>query len=376
MKIIFTGGHFSPAYAVLKKIQKDHEVAVIGRKYAFEGEKNETFEYSQCQKDQIPFFEITTGRLQRKFTKHTIRSAARFPTGVMQAIKILKSQKPDVVVTFGGYIGLPVAIASYLLGVPVLLHEQTQKAGLSSKIISKFASVVLISFKSSAPFFPKGKTILTGNPIREEILQKDDIKKYHTTRPLIYITGGSTGAHSINEFIIPILGELTSGFFVVHQAGIQDSNDYEHLVQMRNQLPALNRENYIVEKFFTSAEVSYLIRNASLVVSRAGINTVTELLALGTVALLIPLPYGQQNEQKDNAELFSSTGLGEYILQQNLTSQKLLEKMRDMIKEQKKYKDHAHEAMQYIHKDAVDKIIEQINFYGRRKERDLRPQEK
>lgn len=376
MKIIFTGGHFSPAYAVIKRIQKEHNVAVIGRRYAFEGHQNETLEYLQCKKDKIPFFEINAGRLQRKFTKYSAQSVVKFPNGVIQAIKILRDQKPDVVVTFGGYVGLPIAIASYVLRIPVVLHEQTQKAGLSSKIIGRFASKILISFDSSIPYFPKHKTVLTGNPIREEIFQKRDIKKFHTTRPLIYITGGSTGAHAINMTVSKILPDLTSNYFVVHQTGSQDTNDFENLVNLRAQLTTSTRENYIVEKFFSPIEVAYLFQNASLVVSRAGINTVTELLALGTVALLIPLQYGQQNEQKDNAMLMSSTGLGEYLLQENITAQKLLEKMRDMIKEQKNYKKHAQNALKYIHKDAVDKIIEQIYFYGRRKEGNLDSPEK
>lgn len=366
MKIIFTGGHFSPAYAVIKKLDSSNQILVIGRKYAFEGDTNETYEYKMCVQENIPFVGITAGRLQRKFTKHTVKSAAKFPIGVYKALNILKREKPDVVVTFGGYIGLPVAIAASILRIPVVLHEQTQRAGLSAKLISRFASVVLLSFDSSKKYFGGKKTVITGNPIREELFQSIDVDRFHSQKPLIYVTGGSTGAHAINTFVKDILPDLVSEFFVVHQTGSQDSQDYETLQKMREALSSSISKNYIVEKFFTPKEVSYLLKNASLVVSRSGINTVLELMALGTVGLLIPLPYGQQNEQKENAQLFTQTGLGEYALQDDLTGEVLLSKMRAMIKEQKKYKLNAQKAASYVHKDAVEKIIQEIYKYGRR----------
>lgn len=369
MKIVVTGGHFSPAYAVIKKLRKENDILVIGRRYAFEGDQNETYEYKICQKEGIAFEAIVAGRLQRKFTKYTIRSAGKFPLGVYDALKKLRAFKPDVVVTFGGYIGLPVAIAASILRIPVVLHEQTQKAGLSSRLISKFASVVLVSFVTSRKYFRGKNTILTGNPIREEILVERDVKKFHSDFPLIYITGGSTGAHALNMFVAGIIPELVEKFKVIHQSGSQADNDYDALVELKNKLPVEKQQNYSVERFFSPQEVSYLLKKAVLVVSRSGVNIITELMALGTIGLLIPLPYGQQNEQKENARLFASTGLGEYILQENLTGEMLLEKMRVMIKEQKRYKHNAKNALQYVRLDATEKIIEQIYIYGRREKR-------
>lgn len=369
MKIVFTGGHFSPAYAVIKKAQKENEVFVIGRKYAFEGDRNETYEYKICKKENIPFSAIKAGRLQRKFTRHSLLAFGRFPVGVYAALKILKKEKPDVAVTFGGYIGLSVSIAASLLHIPIILHEQTQKAGLSAKLISRFASVVLISFESSKSYFNAKKTVLTGNPLREELFEKVDMPVFHTQLPIIYITGGSTGAHAINSLFSEIIPELVTDFFVVHQAGSQESNDLEKLYAIKEKLPPKFKNNYIVEKFYTPLEVSYLLKNSSLVVSRSGINIVLELMALGAVALLIPLPYGQQNEQRENAKLYASTGLGEYVEQDDITPSRLLTKMRVMIKEQKNYRSNADSAAKYVHKDAVDKIIQQIYQYGRREER-------
>ena len=173
MKIAITGGHFSPAYAIMQKLINTDEILCIGRKHALEGDKSLSYEFSVCKTLKIPFFELETGRLTRKVTKNSVVSFAKFPSGVLQALRILKTEKPDIVVTFGGYVGLPVALSAKILGIPVILHEQTQKAGLSARLISKVASVILISFDSSRSFFKNKNVILTGNPIRPEFSEED-----------------------------------------------------------------------------------------------------------------------------------------------------------------------------------------------------------
>ena len=366
MKIVITGGHFSPAYSVIKKLDSSDSVLVIGRKYAFEGDKNETYEYKICEKNNIPFKVINAGRFQRKFTHHTIPAVTRFPKGIYSALKILKEFKPDVVVTFGGYVGLAVSLAARILNIPIVLHEQTQKAGLSARIIGKFASVILISFESSRAYFKNKKVVLTGNPIREELFQKSEIFEFEA-KPIIYITGGSTGAHVLNQVILEILPRLLLKYTVFHQTGNNtEYKDFGKIQEFYDVLSPQLKKNYTVKQFFSPLEVSCLLQNASLVISRAGINTVTELMAIGVVGLLIPLPHGQMNEQRDNAVLFKKIGLGEYIEQKFLTGDLLLEKVHDMIKEQKKYKENAKYAGEYIHKDATNEIIDQLYLYGRK----------
>ena len=187
MKIVITGGHFSPAHSVIKKLTKSDEILVIGRRYAFEGDTNETYEYQICQRELISFSEIKAGRLQRKLTSRSIPAALKFPKGIYDALKILKDFNPDVVVTFGGYVGLPVALASSILKIPVVLHEQTQNAGLSSKLIAKVASVICVSFDSSLKHFKQKNVVLTGNPIREEILKLKNTAS-NSEKTIIYIT--------------------------------------------------------------------------------------------------------------------------------------------------------------------------------------------
>ena len=167
MKLIIVGGHLSPALAVIEALQKDVNVLFIGRKYVFEGSKTLSLEFRTITKRKIPFVSISTGRWQRKFTRFTIPSLLKFPFGILQSFLILKKFKPDVVLSFGGYLSLPVGIAAFILRIPIVIHEQTLEAGIANKVLSIFAKTVCISWETSRKYFPKSKVILTGNPMRK-----------------------------------------------------------------------------------------------------------------------------------------------------------------------------------------------------------------
>ncbi len=376
MKIAITGGHFAPALAVIEKL-KDEEILVIGRKSSHEGDSGESFEYKTCKELHIPFKTIRTGRLQRVVTPQTIPALAKFPIGVFEALKLLKNEKPDVVVTFGGYIALPVAIAARILSIPIVLHEQVLGAGMTSRIIDKLADVVCISFESSRKNFKNKNIVLTGNPIREGLLDSSQaITK--SPRQIIFITGGSSGSHSINMEIKEILTTLLNDFTVIHQTGSNTLfNDLQVLREYRNLLPENLKEHYILKPFFDTKEFGWLLKNASLVISRSGINIVTELLAFGTLALLVPLPYGQKNEQLENAKYSKKIGLGEYILQKDLYPQLLLSTIHAMIKKQSEYRKNASKEEMTASLNATNRIIEEIYKYGGSKGRETRksPQE-
>src|SRR3989344_4952875 len=123
MKIIITGGHLSPALAVIDSLPKDWEILFLGRKYVFEGEKSLSLEYKTINDLKIPFEEISTGRLQRKFSKNTIPSLFKLPPGFFKSLRLLKKFQPDIVLGFGGYLQIPVVAASFFLKIPVVLHE-------------------------------------------------------------------------------------------------------------------------------------------------------------------------------------------------------------------------------------------------------------
>ena len=342
MKIAVIGGHLSPSLALIEKLPKEVEVIYIGRKNTFEGDDSRSLEYSTITDHGIKFYPLTTGRLQRRFTKNSLITLSKVPLGFLSARKILKKENPDIVVGFGGYLSLAVCTAAKSLGIPVVIHEQTLEAGLANKIISKFADKICISFESSKKFFPNSKTILTGNPIRSEIQVRDAIAradlKIDGNLPVIYITGGSTGSHTINCAVESCIEVLLEEASVIHQTGdAREFNDYARLEQKKNTFPDEKKSRYRLQKFIMPKEVGFVMQNSALVVGRSGINTVSELLYLKKPALLIPLPFAQRNEQLKNAQMLREAGLAEILMQSELTGITLLEKITTMLENMKKY---------------------------------------
>lgn len=338
MKILIIGGHLSPALSVIENIKND-EIFYVGRKYAIEGDKALSLEYTTIQDLKIPFFEITTGRLQRKFSKYTLLSLSKMPVGFFQAVKILKEIKPDVVLGFGGYVAVPVVVASFFLKIPVVLHEQTLEAGFSNKMLSKFAQKICISWESSRKFFPENKIVFTGIPIKKEIIEAVKLKKEKNKTSLLYITGGSLGSHSINSLVFKTLPKLLEKFTILHQTGDSKTfNDHESLESLKTSLSKEKSEKYILKKFLTTKEVVNAMANADIVVSRAGINTVCELIYLQVPSLLIPLSFSQRNEQLKNANFAKKLGLAEVSDEKLLDSQSFLSILFSMQAKLNSYK--------------------------------------
>lgn len=379
MKVLIAvggGGHFSPALAVIDQMPKMWEVLLIGRKYAFESDKALSLEYQTAQRLHLLFEPLTTGRLQRKFTRHTLKSLLKLPVGLTQATKIVRSYKPDVVLSFGGYVTAPVVMAAAVQRIPIIIHEQTLHAGLANKIASRFATKICISWSESEKYFPKEKTVLTGNPLRKEFLNEGLIGKGQgeseknitssfslNASPLIYITGGSGGAHGINVLVEGCLEKLLEKYTVIHQTGDATKyGDFARLETIKNQLPDALQKRYILKKFIDIEYVVQILSRADLVISRAGINTVTELLYLGKQSLLIPLLYGQHNEQLANATFMQKLGLAQVIDQRTTTPEGFLGQIAIMINGVDMYEKYKTVAQHLIHPDAAEKIIKEVQY--------------
>lgn len=339
MKVVIAaggGGHFAPALSLIEKFPKDWSVVVFGRKYSFEGDTAVSLEYQACLARNIHFKSIITGRLQRVFTRHTIPSLFKIPVGFFQSLSLLIKGRPDVLLSFGGYISVPVGLAAFFLGIPVVIHEQSRKAGLANKFISLFAKKICISWESSLPFFPQNKTVLTGNPlyIKNNKNEKSVLPSSHSL-PLLLILGGSSGSHAINSFIAPILEDLLQKYTVVLQTGDSKYKDYDYVMSSAKNFSEHLKNRLTITKFIDPGNISGLIEKSTLIVSRGGINTISLLLYFRKPSLIIPLPASQKNEQLDNGNFLKSVGLAEVYFQKNLDSEKLFQAilmMNDMIK--------------------------------------------
>ncbi len=358
MRVVVIGGHLSPALSVIEALPKGYEVLFIGRKYIFEGDKTLSLEYQTVNSLGIAFASLSTGRLQRKFTKHTIPSLFKLPGGCLEAVSILHRFKPDVVLGFGGYLEIPVVLAAYILRIPAVIHEQTQEAGLANKICSHFAKKICISWEISRKFFPEYKTVLTGNPIHEFKVQNSKFKIQENELPLIYITGGSSGSHSINVLAEGCIKQLLKHFKIIHQTGdAKEFNDFKRLSSLREKFSQEEKEKYIIKKFISPSDVLEVLKTADLIIGRAGINTVTELLYAGKPCVLIPLPFSQNKEQLKNAKLLKKVGLAEILEQKSATSDKLLRLIKKITENLENYKKKGKLARALVDVNAADKII-------------------
>lgn len=369
MKVVLIGGHLAPALSVLEALPKDTQVLFIGRKYALEGDNALSLEYKTISSLNIPFVGLNTGRLQRKLTKFTLFSLLKLPFGIIKSFLILIEFRPDVIVGFGGYVSIPVIFCAFILRIPVVIHEQTMEAGLANRLVSRFARKICISWQTSRKYFLKRKVILTGNPIRKFPIfnslasrRSGQVSIFSNKLPTIYVTGGSSGSHFINLMMEEVTSELLRKYNMIHQVGdAQEYHDFDRLEQLRENLPEKLRNNYILEKFIDPSEVGELISSSSLIISRSGMNTVTELIYFEKPALLIPLPFSQNGEQLKNAKFLEKIGLGKVLQQSELNKKKLIQAIALMFHNIDNYKIDKEEFRSLPGKNAAQNIVSVIN---------------
>lgn len=364
MKLLITGGHLAPALALineLEKIKKDVDVIFVGRKYPTDRERTLSLEYKEISKKKLSFVSIEAGRLNRVISLSSVISFLRIPYGFIQALSIINKYRPDKIMSFGGYLALPVVFWGYIFRIPIFTHEQTIRPGLANRIIGFLSKKIFVSFEEVKDNFPKNKTYVSGNPVKPSIFKINkipfEIKKNH---PVIYITGGSLGSHSINLHIKNIITSLLSDFIVIHQVGdTKEYHDYEDLLLIKNSMPKEFQERYFLVKHFFDEEIGYVYNQADLVIGRAGANTFFELLNLNKPALFIPLPWSSGREQQHHAELYIKAGCGE-IFHQISPSEKLLRLIHKMNGKISYYKSNFKNLSKFYKKNVSQYLIDEI----------------
>ena len=341
-KIIITGTHLTPALELIRQLQSDlktdWEISYIGRQSNSNDTTSISIESQIIPDLGINFYPINCGKLGRRYLPNTVFGVPKTIIGFFQAFSLVKKIRPDIVVSFGGYVSVPVIISAKLNRVKSITHEQTLTNSLTTKINSRFVDKIALSFNNQKQIeqLPKNKVVITGNLLRHELFQKEISlnKKFlfpNPKQPLIYITAGNQGSHSINLSIKKIL-PLLKNFNIIHQTGKNDFSIFKNLSQKYS--------NYLAADYFNTADFSWIINNADILISRSGANTSQEIVAFSKKSILIPLPQSQQNEQLLNALWVQEKLPQETIIidQQNLNSQNLLsaisklEKTKTVIK--------------------------------------------
>lgn len=347
-KIVFTGGgtagHVTPNIALFPRIKEmGYEIAYMGSYDGIEKKLIEDF--------HIPYYGIATGKLRRYFDPKNFSDPFRVLKGRAEARKYLKEIKPDVVFSKGGFVSVPVVRAAASLGIPCIVHESDMTPGLANKLCIPVAKKVCCNFPETFKLLPSEKAVLTGSPIREELLKGNKQAAYElcgfdSSKPVIMIIGGSQGSAAINQAVRDALPELLKDFQIVHLCGKE---------KMDNLL--LTTKGYKQFEYITS-ELKDIFAMADIVISRAGANAISELLALKKPNLLIPLPSGSsRGDQILNAKSFESQGYSMVVDEDDLTRKLLVEKIQELYFNRNTYMDAMSKSSQ---RDAIGTITELI----------------
>lgn len=296
--IIFTGGgsggHVVPALTLidsLKKLEDQYQIEYIGGQNSIESELVPEFVGK--------YHSISTGKLRRYFSIQNFIDLFKVALGTLQSFLILLGKPSNTLIfSTGGFVSVPVVVAAWLTGKKIFIHEQTARVGLANKIASKFAQKVFISFEESMNFFPQGKTVLSGYPLRAECFTQPDqnfffeeINLKDKGLPVLFITGGGNGSKLLNDMVKKSINNLSDKYFIIHQVGKQFIDEFKELETANYKPIAFVKQNMIE-----------ILKKADITISRAGAGTVCELMALKKTSVFIPLKIAQKNEQFHNAK--------------------------------------------------------------------------
>jgi UDP-N-acetylglucosamine--N-acetylmuramyl-(pentapeptide) pyrophosphoryl-undecaprenol N-acetylglucosamine transferase len=380
-KIVVTGGgsggHISTASAIISTLKRNYELnddnfLYIGGDLGMANEKpGNSLEQKIFANESFNKKYIKAGKLQRKFSLRGIFLLLRTLLGFIDSYRILRDFRPDIVLSTGGFVSVPVCLTAKLLKAKIYLHEQTAAVGLSNKIVSRYCEKIFVAFPSSQKYFPQDKTVHTGNLIRPEIFQKggkgkttEAVKKMLIRQeelPIVYISGGSLGSHMLNRTVREALLSLLQDFQVILQTGDnKEFRDYEILVKEKKKLSPNLRDRFLPVKYIGKKEIGFVFNNIDFFVGRSGANTVYEMGVLQIPSIFIPIPWVTHNEQEENARILENLGLAEILNQGELTPENLVLKMRRFYEKEKDYDPS--EVEEIFLQDAQEKILEEIGI--------------
>lgn len=347
-KIVLTGGgtagHVNPNLALVPYLEKeDFEITYIG---SMDG-----IEKCLVEEKGIEYYGIATGKLRRYFDLKNLSDPFRVMKGFFQARRLLKSKKPDVVFSKGGFVAVPVVRAAASLHIPCIIHESDMTPGLANRLCIPVADKVCCNFPETFNMIPPQKAYLTGLPIRDELLKGSaergrEFVGFKDDKPVIMVIGGSQGSAAVNGAVRDSLNELLKDFNIVHLTG-KDKQD--------NML--LTVEGYKQYEYITD-ELPDIFAMADIVISRAGANAIYEILALQKPALLIPLPSASsRGDQILNAASFEDRGFSMVLSEEDMTSALLIRKIRELYENRDSY---IHAMSESSQRDAIGAIMKLI----------------
>ncbi len=329
MKVVFagggTGGHVYPGIAIARElVERDPRVEAV-----FVGTRR-GLEADVVPREGFRLALIDVAGFRRRLSLDTALTALRACRGFVQAIGIVRRERPDVVVGTGGYVSGPVVLAAWLMGIPTLIHEQNALPGVTTRALSRIANAVALTFEESAPHLGRrSRVVVTGNPVRRSIVattREEGARSLGLDPGLrtVLVFGGSQGARAINEAFVGALKGIMErrDVQVVFQTGRRDHASIASRLEAQ-QLPASVRSRLVVAPYLY--EMDKALACADLTVSRAGAISIAEITARGLPCVLVPYPSAAEGHQETNARALERAGAAVVILQRDLSPRLLLE---------------------------------------------------
>lgn len=349
-RIILTGGgtagHVTPNIALLPRLKElQYDIHYIGSYNGIEKDLIEPF--------HIPYHGISSGKLRRYFSMKNFTDPFRVLKGFHEANKLIKTLKPDVIFSKGGFVSVPVVMAGKRNHVPTIIHESDITPGLANKLSMPSATKICCNFPETLKNLPADKAVLTGSPIRQELLtgDREAARKFcHFTsqKPVILVIGGSLGAAAVNQAVRNILPKLLESFQVIHLCGKGKLDE------------SLTRVEGYAQFEYIQKELKDLFALADIVISRAGANAICELLALRKPNILIPLPANaSRGDQILNARSFERQGFSIVLEEESLIDEILLDTVNRLYENRDTYtKAMSDSGMQNSIETIIDLIVQ------------------
>ena len=320
-----TAGHVTPNIALIARLKEEgYKISYIG---SYTG-----IEKTLIEEQGIPYYGISSGKLRRYFDLKNFTDPFRVLKGFGEARKLLKKLQPDIVFSKGGFVSVPVVVAAGRLKIPTIIHESDMTPGLANKLCIPSAVKVCCNFPETKSHLPEGKAVVTGTPIRQELLSGDpqkgrDFTGFTSDKPVILIIGGSLGAQAVNTAVRNILPQLLPEFQVVHLCGKGKKDE------------SLTGLTGYVQYEYIEKELADLFAMADIVISRAGANAICELQALKKPNLLIPLSANaSRGDQILNARSFEKQGFSMVLEEEEITDQVLLDAVKKLFENRDTYR--------------------------------------
>lgn len=341
-----TAGHVTPNIALIPSLKENGwDVRYIG--------SHQGIEKDLITKEHIPYYGISSGKLRRYLSIENFKDPFKVIKGYFEAHKILKKLKPKVVFSKGGYVTVPVVLAARNLKIPVIIHESDMTPGLANKIAMKSAKTICVNFEETLKYVGD-KGVYTGSPIRQQLFEgsKEQAMRlcgFREDKPTLLMMGGSLGSVKVNTVLRETLSVLTKKFNIVHICGKGNLDE-----------TLLSQEGY--KQFeYVGEELPHLFKLADVMLSRAGANAISEIMALQIPSLLVPLSQASsRGDQILNAKAMKAKGYCEVLFEEELTKDTLVQKLNETYINRNKYIEQMRRAMSV---SGIERIMNEIKKY-------------